>query len=117
MPLYEYECKSCGHRFEKILKFSDPPVTACPNCKQESVEQMISAPAVQFKGSGFYATDYASNKSGGSAPGANSNDSSQGEAKSETAKNDSKSDPSGSKSDSGASTSAKTPTPTSSDSK
>jgi putative FmdB family regulatory protein len=58
MPLYEYECKKCGHRFEKIQKFSDKMVKKCPECGGQ-VEQMISAPAVQFKGSGWYVTDYA----------------------------------------------------------
>lgn len=58
MPLYEYQCKKCGHRFEKIQKFSDPPVKKCPECGG-AVEQLISAPAVQFKGSGWYVTDYA----------------------------------------------------------
>ena len=58
MPLYEYECKKCGHRFEKIQKFSDKIVKKCPECGGQ-VEQMISAPAVQFKGSGWYVTDYA----------------------------------------------------------
>jgi putative FmdB family regulatory protein len=58
MPLYEYECKKCGHRFEKIQKFSDKMVKKCPTCGGR-VEQMISAPAVQFKGSGWYVTDYA----------------------------------------------------------
>ena len=58
MPLYEYECKKCHHRFEKIQKFSDRMVKKCPNCGGP-VEQMISAPAVQFKGSGWYVTDYA----------------------------------------------------------
>lgn len=68
MPLYEYECKSCGHHFEKIVKFSDPPHTTCPKCNHEGVQQVISAPAVQFKGSGWYVTDYAkkSSKSGSS---------------------------------------------------
>ena len=61
MPLYEYECQKCGHRFEKIQKFSDKMVKKCPECGSK-VEQMISAPAVQFKGSGWYVTDYA-NKS------------------------------------------------------
>jgi putative FmdB family regulatory protein len=61
MPLYEYECEKCGHRFEKIQKFSDRMVKKCPECGGR-VEQMISAPAVQFKGSGWYVTDYA-NKS------------------------------------------------------
>jgi putative FmdB family regulatory protein len=57
MPLYEYECKKCHHRFEKIQKFSDRMVKKCPDCGGP-VEQMISAPAVQFKGSGWYVTDY-----------------------------------------------------------
>ena len=61
MPLYEYQCEKCGHRFEKIQKFSDRMVKKCPECGGR-VEQMISAPAVQFKGSGWYVTDYA-NKS------------------------------------------------------
>lgn len=58
MPLYEYECKKCHHRFEKIRKFSDPPMKKCPECGGP-VEQLLSAPAVQFKGSGWYVTDYA----------------------------------------------------------
>jgi len=58
MPLYEYQCKKCGHRFEKIQKFSDKMVKKCPECGGP-VEQTISAPAVQFKGSGWYVTDYA----------------------------------------------------------
>src|SRR5438552_15451794 len=58
MPLYEYLCKKCGHVFEKIVKFSDRPIKRCPECGG-TVEQTISAPAVQFKGSGWYVTDYA----------------------------------------------------------
>jgi len=58
MPLYEYQCTKCGHRFEKIQKFSDRMVKKCPECGGR-VEQTISAPAVQFKGSGWYVTDYA----------------------------------------------------------
>src|ERR1700704_1896170 len=58
MPLYEYECKKCGHRFEKILKFSDKPMKKCPDCGG-AVEQLISAPTVQFKRAGWYVTDYA----------------------------------------------------------
>ena len=61
MPLYEYQCKKCKHRFERIQKFSDRMVRKCPDCGGP-VEQMISAPAVQFKGSGWYVTDYASKK-------------------------------------------------------
>jgi putative FmdB family regulatory protein len=63
MPLYEYKCKKCGHQFEKIQKFSDRMVKKCPECGGV-VEQMISAPAVQFKGSGWYVTDYAKKSSG-----------------------------------------------------
>ncbi|HEY6183331.1 MAG TPA: FmdB family zinc ribbon protein [Terriglobales bacterium] len=58
MPLYEYQCKKCHHRFEKIQKFSDKPMKKCPDCGGP-VDQLISAPAVQFKGSGWYVTDYA----------------------------------------------------------
>src|SRR5215471_8127562 len=58
MPLYEYLCKKCGHRFERIQKFSDPLVKKCPECAGV-VEQVLSAPAVQFNGSGWYVTDYA----------------------------------------------------------
>jgi putative FmdB family regulatory protein len=58
MPLYEYECDACGHRFEKIQKFSDPPLEACPKCGG-TVRKLMSSPAIQFKGSGWYITDYA----------------------------------------------------------
>jgi putative FmdB family regulatory protein len=68
MPLYEYECEKCGHRFEKIQKFSDKMVKKCPECGGR-VEQMISAPAVQFKGSGWYVTDYAKKSSAPSSDG------------------------------------------------
>ena len=58
MPLYEYQCKKCKHRFEKIQKFSDRPLKKCPECGG-LVEQLLHAPAVQFKGTGWYVTDYA----------------------------------------------------------
>lgn len=64
MPLYEYQCEKCGHRFEKIQKFSDKLIKKCPECGGK-VEQVISAPAVQFKGSGWYVTDYAKKSSSG----------------------------------------------------
>jgi putative FmdB family regulatory protein len=66
MPLYEYQCQKCGHRFERIQRFSDPLVKKCPECGGK-VEQLLSAPAVQFKGSGWYVTDYAKKSSGGSS--------------------------------------------------
>src|ERR1700758_4297337 len=71
MPIYEYECKKCHHRFERIQKFSDPHVKKCPQCGG-AVEQVLSAPAVQFKGSGWYVTDYA-RKSGSSGTSSSSN--------------------------------------------
>ena len=59
MPLYEYKCKKCGHRFERIQSFSAEDVKECPVCQGE-VERLISTPArAHFKGSGFYSTDYA----------------------------------------------------------
>ena len=89
MPLYEYLCKVCHHRFEKIQKFSDPLVTECPECGEDEVEKVISAPAVQFKGSGWYVTDYAKK---GSSQGS-STKKSEGESKSES-KTETKSEPS-----------------------
>lgn len=70
MPLYEYECKKCHHRFEKIQTYSAKHVKKCPECGGP-IEQLISAPSVQFKGSGWYVTDYAKKSGGGSSPGAN----------------------------------------------
>ena len=57
MPIYEYECRKCGHRFERIQKFSDRRVRTCPECKGR-VERLVHAPAIQFKGSGWYVNDY-----------------------------------------------------------
>ena len=65
MPLYEYECAACGHRFEQIRKFSDPPVETCPNCGEAKVQKLVSSPAIQFKGTGWYITDYAKKSSAG----------------------------------------------------
>jgi putative FmdB family regulatory protein len=59
MPIYEYQCTKCNDRTEVIQKFTDPPYAACPKCGGE-VRKLMSAPAIQFKGSGFYKTDYAS---------------------------------------------------------
>ena len=59
MPLYEYECGACGERFELIRKFSDPPLEVCAKCGKGPVIRLQSSPAFQFKGSGWYATDYA----------------------------------------------------------
>jgi putative FmdB family regulatory protein len=66
MPLYEYLCEA-GHRFERIVKFSDPPLEACPSCGAR-VEKLVSTPAFQFKGSGWYITDYPKKGSAESSP-------------------------------------------------
>jgi putative FmdB family regulatory protein len=58
MPLYEYLCESCQRRFERIRKFSDPPIDVCPVCGNGPVKKLLSAPAIQFKGTGWYVTDY-----------------------------------------------------------
>jgi len=89
MPLYEYECDACGHRFEKIQKFSDPPLEQCPKCGG-AVHKLQSAPAFQFKGSGWYITDYA-RKDSGSRDSEPKSGSSGGESKSAAA-NETKSD-------------------------
>jgi putative FmdB family regulatory protein len=68
MPLYEYECDACGERFERIQKFSDPLVEICPNCGKKKVKKLVSSPAIQFKGSGFYINDYARKGATGAEP-------------------------------------------------
>src|SRR5271156_116296 len=82
MPNYEYLCKKCGHRFEQIRKFSDKPLRKCPQCGG-LIEQVISAPAVQFKGSGWYVTDYAKK---GAGDGSSSSSSSEGDSGSKETK-------------------------------
>jgi putative FmdB family regulatory protein len=67
MPLYEYECESCGGRFEVIQKFSDAPVQTCKTCGGK-VQRLLSAPAIHFKGTGWYVTDYAKKGNGSDKP-------------------------------------------------
>jgi putative FmdB family regulatory protein len=59
MPLYEYQCDACGHRLEIIQKFSDGPPDTCPKCGKGPLQRLQSSPAIQFKGTGWYVTDYA----------------------------------------------------------
>lgn len=93
MPLYEYQCQKCHSLTERIQKFSDPPLAACPHCGGE-LEQLISAPAVRFQGSGWYVTDYAKKSSqGSSANGNGSSSSSSAEGQAETAKSEGSSSP------------------------
>ena len=74
MPLYEYQCEKCAKRFERIQKYSDPPIETCPSCGAP-VKKLFSSPAIQFKGSGFYITDYPK-KSAGDGSGAKTDGSS-----------------------------------------
>jgi putative FmdB family regulatory protein len=69
MPLYEYRCEACEHQFEIIQKFSDAPIDVCPSCGQGPVVKLLSTPAIQFKGSGWYITDYARKGAGAAADG------------------------------------------------
>ena len=87
MPLYEYECDACGRRFEVIQKFSDPSPDACASCGKGPVHRLLSSPAIQFKGSGWYITDYAQKgkSEGGTSDGKSGTGESKSDAKPETA--------------------------------
>ncbi|MCC7035200.1 MAG: zinc ribbon domain-containing protein [Acidobacteria bacterium] len=86
MPLYEYQCDACAHRFEVIQKFSDAPLDTCPKCGG-AVKKLLSSPAIQFKGSGWYITDYAragKTEAATAAAGKHESGASSGEGTSET---------------------------------
>jgi putative FmdB family regulatory protein len=84
VPLYEYQCDACGCRFEVIQKFSDPAVESCKECGKGPVRRLPSSPAIQFKGTGWYITDYAQKGKSDSSAGT--------PAKSDAAKSDTKTD-------------------------
>ena len=118
MPLYEYECDACGRRFEKIQKFSDPLEDTCPKCGGH-VHKLMSSPAIQFKGSGFYITDYPKGDTG-SAPksdGGKSDKAAKADKPAASAESSAKTEKGGTSTDSGsaaASTSSSTTTSTTS---
>jgi putative FmdB family regulatory protein len=97
MPLYEYECDACGRRFEVIQKFSDPAPAVCKHCGKGPVQRLASSPAIQFKGTGWYVTDYAqkgksdssTTPSGKSSDGGKSDSASSSSAESAGGKSDS----------------------------
>jgi putative FmdB family regulatory protein len=105
MPLYEYRCEACGHQFEVIQKFSDEPIAVCPKCGSGPVAKLLSSPAFQFKGTGWYITDYArkGTSEGKDAKGAPAKETKESKA-------DSKSAPSST--DSSTSSTTNTPKPT-----
>jgi putative FmdB family regulatory protein len=104
MPLYEYECDACRHRFEIIQKFSDGPPDSCPKCGKGPLQRLLSSPAIQFKGTGWYITDYASKGKAAEKSGEKSGESKPAEGKAE---------PSGSSSESGGGESKKSDAPAS----
>jgi putative FmdB family regulatory protein len=89
LPLYEYECPEHG-RFELVRKFSDPPLTKCPQCGKP-VQKVLSAPAIQFKGSGWYVTDYARKSGGESKDGGKANTDAGGKGSTESSSKESSS--------------------------
>jgi putative FmdB family regulatory protein len=106
MPIYEYQCATCGHQLEIIQKMSDKPLTECPECRQPALNKLVSAAGLQFKGTGWYKTDYStkgkpkpgtetgpasdSSSSGGGAEAKSADTKTKGDTKSkESAKNSS----------------------------
>ena len=75
MPIYEYECRACGHQFEEWQKMSDSPVRKCPSCGKRKVERLVSLSAFHLKGSGWYVTDYGGKNSGNKPAGEGSSSS------------------------------------------
>src|SRR3954447_9470000 len=106
MPLYEYECEVCRQRFERIMKYSDPLIEVCPLCGKSPVRKLLSSPAIQFKGSGFYITDYAK-KSSSEAGSKSSSEGSSSESKGDSKSTESKSTDSKSSDSSSTSTTKK----------
>ena len=96
MPLYEYQCDACGRRFEKIQKFSDSPLEVCALCGKGPVHKLLSSPAIQFKGSGWYITDYAKKGTTAAAEGGATaeSDKKPAEKKTETSPAPAKTEPS-----------------------
>jgi putative FmdB family regulatory protein len=83
MPIYEFACQDCGHEFEKIQSFSDSSTPACPNCQGVHVQRRLSAPAIHFKGSGWYITD-SKKVAKGSATGSPSSSGEDGKSESKS---------------------------------
>lgn len=81
MPIYTYRCESCGVQFERNQKFSDAPLTRCPECGKKSLRKVYTPVGIVFKGSGFYATDHRSPSGGGRAGNAHTEEKSSGESK------------------------------------
>ena len=85
MPIYEYQCESCGHQFDTIQKFSDDPLKDCPECDVAALKKMVSAPSFRLKGSGWYETDFKDKKSSNAKSGDSSSSSSSSSTSSDSA--------------------------------
>ena len=107
MPLYEYECDACGQRFEVIQKFSDAPLEVCRKCGKGPIRKLMSSPAIQFKGTGWYITDYAKKGQVASATTDGGSDKNKGGADKETSAGEKKETASPPASSSGPATPAK----------
>lgn len=90
MPIYEYRCESCGKELEKIQKFSDPPLTDCPDCGKPSLKKLVSASSFRLKGSGWYETDFKNKKKTAPESGDSSSESTK-DSKAETGSKEKKS--------------------------
>ena len=88
MPLYEYECDACGRRFEAIRKFSESNLSECTLCGKGPVRRLMSSPAIQFKGTGWYITDYSSKGQSSEAATSSKNETTKTETKTETGSTD-----------------------------
>jgi len=88
MPLYEYECDACGQRFEVIRKFSESNLSACTLCGKGPVRRLMSSPAIQFKGTGWYITDYSSKGKSSEAATSSKSETTKTETKTETGSTD-----------------------------
>lgn len=95
MPIYTYRCESCGVQFERNQKFSDAPLTRCPECGKKSLRKVYTPVGIVFKGSGFYSTDHRSPSGSGRPGGSHSEEKPSGESKpAESSSDSSKSSPS-----------------------
>lgn len=84
MPIYEYQCQHCGHKFDKLQKISDEPLTDCPDCGKPELQKLISAAGFRLKGSGWYETDFKTGSKKNLAETTDSKADSKKEAKSQT---------------------------------
>jgi putative FmdB family regulatory protein len=108
MPIYEYDCQKCHERTEVIQGYSDPPLKICPHCGGKKLKKAFSAPAIQFKGSGWYVTDYGKGDSGPRKKETDSPAKTDGSGKTESAGKSESADKSETKADSGSGDTAKT---------